>query len=81
MPIAASSRGQILIRGQRHPIAGRVSMDYVTVDVGDAPVEIGDEAIVFGEGQGARLPVEDAAAAADTRTRSRACSPISEHNR
>ena len=41
-------------------------MDFIGVDVGDAPVEIGDEAILFGAGQGTRLPVEEAAAAADT---------------
>jgi alanine racemase len=41
-------------------------MDFVGVDVGDEPVEIGDEAILFGEGQGTRLPVEEAAEAAGT---------------
>jgi alanine racemase len=49
------------------PIAGRVSMDFITVDVGDAPVEIGADVIVFGGAQGdAVLSVEDAAAAAQT---------------
>jgi alanine racemase len=41
-------------------------MDYVTVDVGEGPVEVGDEVILFGEGAEGRLPVEEAAAAADT---------------
>jgi alanine racemase len=66
IPIATSNRGQVILAGDRHPIVGRVSMDYVTVDVGDAEVAVGDEAIVFGEGQGARLPVEEAAEAAGT---------------
>jgi len=49
------------------PIAGRVSMDFTTVDVGDAPVEIGAEAILFGGAQGgAVLTVEEAAEAAQT---------------
>ena len=65
VPVASSNRGSVLLRGQRRPIVGRVSMDFVGVDVGDAPVEIGEEAILFGEGQGTRLPVEEAAAAAD----------------
>jgi alanine racemase len=66
VPIAASNRGSVLIRGRRLPMIGRVSMDYVTVDAGDAPVEIGDEVILFGEGEAGRLPVEEAAAAAGT---------------
>jgi alanine racemase len=49
------------------PIAGQVSMNFTTVDVGDSPVEIGDEVILFGEGQGDEcLTVEEAADAAGT---------------
>ena len=72
VPVAASNRGQVLIAGQRLPIVGRVSMDFIGVDVGDAPVALGDEATLFGEApQGApgperRLPVEEAAEAAGT---------------
>jgi alanine racemase len=66
VPVAASNRGSAMIDGRRHPIVGRVSMDFVTLDVGDAPVEIGDEAILFGEGAAGRLPVEEAAEAAQT---------------
>ncbi len=66
VPIAASNRGSVLIRGRRLPMIGRVSMDYVTVDAGDAPVEIGDDAILFGGDDAGRLPVEEAAAAAGT---------------
>jgi len=62
VPVAASNRGQVLIAGRRHPIVGRVSMDYISVDVGETPVGIGDEAIVLGDG----LRVEEAAAAAGT---------------
>jgi alanine racemase len=41
-------------------------MDFVGVDVGEAPVEIGDEAILFGPAEQGVLPVEEAAAAAGT---------------
>ena len=41
-------------------------MDFVSVDLGGEPAEIGDEAVLFGEAQGARLPVEEAAASAGT---------------
>ncbi len=66
VPISASNRGSVCIRGQRFPIAGRVSMDYLGVDVGDAPVEPGDEVVVFGGSGDMYLPVEEAAEAAGT---------------
>jgi alanine racemase len=66
VPVATSGRGEVLIRGRRFPIAGRVSMDYVGVDVGDAPVAPGDAALLFGVCAEGALPVEDAAAAAGT---------------
>jgi alanine racemase len=48
-----SNRGQVLVRGQKAPIAGRVSMDQTTVDVSGVPgVEIGDEVALLGS-QGA----------------------------
>jgi alanine racemase len=44
-----SNRGSVLIRGQRAPIAGRVSMDQTIVDVtGLGGVEIGDEVVLIG---------------------------------
>jgi alanine racemase len=66
LPIAISNRGQVWLRGRRLPMVGRVSMDYVGIDAGDAPVEIGDRAIVFGGAAEGALPVEEAAAAAQT---------------
>ncbi len=63
VPWSTGGRGRVWIGGRLHPIVGRVSMDYISVEVGTHPVEIGDEAVVFGEG---RLSVEDAAAAAGT---------------
>ena len=48
-----SNNHEVLIRGERHPLVGRVTMDQVVVDVGDAPVEEGDEAVLFGrQGKG-----------------------------
>ncbi len=40
--------GEVLVRGARHPIAGTVTMDQLMVDVGDAPVEVGDEVVLLG---------------------------------
>jgi alanine racemase len=63
-----AGRGEVLISGRRCPIAGRVSMDLTEVDVTDLPVPParGDEAVFFGTQSGARLGVEEVAAAADT---------------
>jgi alanine racemase len=69
LPISASGRGSVWLAGARRPIAGRVSMDYVGVEIGDAPVAIGDVATVFGSevaGGPVVLPVEEAAQSAGT---------------
>jgi alanine racemase len=44
-----SNRGQVLVRGEKAPIAGRVSMDQTVVDVTGIPgVAIGDEVVLLG---------------------------------
>jgi alanine racemase len=60
----ASNRAEVWIRGQRAPVVGRVSMNLVTVDVTDVPdVEVGDEVILFGAGQGeGQITADDLAA-------------------
>ena len=53
----------LLLRGERVPLVGRVSMDMVTVDLTDLPeATVGDLVTLWGEG----LPVEEIAAAAGT---------------
>ena len=66
VPISTSNRGTVCIRGQRLPIVGRVSMDFITVEVGDATVELGDEAVIFGGSGAMHRAVEEAAADAGT---------------
>jgi alanine racemase len=68
IPRAAAGRGAtVYLAGAARPIVGRVSMDYVGVDVGDAPVAVGQVGTVFGRSpDGVRVPVEDFASAADT---------------
>jgi len=47
---ALSNRGDVLIGGKRCAVVGRVSMNWITVDVGpDADVKVGDEAVLIGE--------------------------------
>lgn len=43
-----TSGGAALVRGQRCAIAGTVTMDQLMLDVGDIPVEVGDEVVLLG---------------------------------
>lgn len=62
-PRLAPSGTPVLVKGQRAPLAGRVSMDMITVDVTDLPdVQVGDEVTLWGEG----LPVGEVATHAGT---------------
>lgn len=49
IPRAASGVAEVSIGGVRHRIAGRVAMDQFVVDVGDAPVAVGDEVVLWGD--------------------------------
>jgi alanine racemase len=44
----AEAGGEVLVHGRRCPIAGTVTMDQLMVDVGDLPVERGDEVVLLG---------------------------------
>jgi alanine racemase len=61
-----SNRGQVLIRGRRYPVVGRVSMDLTLVNVGSAKVEVGDEVILIGEQDGQVISADELAALEDT---------------
>lgn len=57
-----SNRGSVLIRGQRAPIAGRVSMDHTTVDVTYIPgVSIDDEVALIGTQGSEQITASDLA--------------------
>lgn len=59
-----SSRGHVLVRGKRAPVAGRICMDQCVVDVGHIPgVVPGDEAVLMGA-QGDEIISADEIAAA-----------------
>lgn len=49
VPRQASGSGPVVIGGRRHTVAGRIAMDQFVVDVGDTPVAVGDEAVLFGD--------------------------------
>jgi alanine racemase len=58
---AASGRAEVLIRGHRYPVAGTVTMDQITVDCADDPVEPGDEVVLFGRQGEEEIRVEELA--------------------
>jgi alanine racemase len=67
LPRAASNRAQVLVRGRRCPVLGRVTMDQTVVDVTDVPgVESGDEVVLVGRQQGAEISLAEFSRWADT---------------
>jgi len=57
-----SSRGHMLVGGERAPIAGRVCMDLTMLDVGDiAGVKLGDEVVVLGKQKDAEISADEIA--------------------
>lgn len=62
-PRAHANHGWVLVRGVRRPIVGAVSMDGITVDLGDLhDVTYGDEFVLIGEQMRARIDVDEVAA-------------------
>jgi alanine racemase len=62
---ALSGRAEALIRGERRPLLGRVTMD-ASVFGADGSVEVGDEVVLIGEQDGGRVTAEDLALWAGT---------------
>ncbi|KAA1422311.1 alanine racemase [Mumia zhuanghuii] len=63
---AASNAASAWVNGTLVPIAGRVCMDQVVLDLGDLAAERGDEVVLFGAGTRGEPIAEDWAAAAGT---------------
>jgi alanine racemase len=67
LPRQLSNRGTVLITGKRYTIAGRVTMDYIMVDVGPNPViAVGDEAVVIGDQETESISPDEVARLCDT---------------
>lgn len=67
LPRAAGAAARVLVGGVPCPLAGRVSMDAMAVDVTGVPgVEVGDEVVLIGAQGGAEVTVEQLAAASGT---------------
>jgi alanine racemase len=62
-----SNRGQVLIRGRRVPVIGRVCMDMTMVDVTALPeVRVGDEAVLIGRQGEEEITADEVAEAQGT---------------
>jgi alanine racemase len=66
LPRPASGRAEVLVRGVRRPLVGRISMDQVVVDLGARGVEPGEIVTVFGPGTDGEPTVAEWAAWAGT---------------
>jgi alanine racemase len=62
-----TNRGEVLVGGRRHPMAGTISMDNVTIDLGpETDVEPGAPAVLIGRQGDERILAEDVARQLDT---------------
>ncbi len=62
-----SNKGIVLVGGQRVPVIGRVSMNFVAVDLGSAsPAKPGDEAVLIGTQESASIWADELALRCDT---------------
>ncbi|MWJ47344.1 alanine racemase [Clavibacter michiganensis] len=66
IPRIAAPRASVLLNGRRFPVAGRIAMDQLVLDVGDLPVEVGDTAVILGPGDRGEPTAEEWAGWAET---------------
>jgi alanine racemase len=67
LPRAASNRGEVLIRGRRCRVLGRVTMDQTVVDVSEVPgVACGDDVVMVGRQGDDEISLAEFSRAADT---------------
>lgn len=66
-PRLASNRGHVLVKGQKAPIVGRISMDLMAIDVTDIQdVQLYDDVTLIGQDGNEVIRAEDVASWAET---------------
>ncbi len=65
-PRNLSGKGPVLLGGKRFSVSGRVCMDQIMVDVGDAAVKVGDEAVLIGAQGKDKITTEELAGLSGT---------------
>ncbi|MCD6574771.1 alanine racemase [Candidatus Aerophobetes bacterium] len=64
---ALSNRGQVLIKGKRAPVVGKICMNITLIDVSHIPgVKVGDEVVLFGEQGNNAISVDEIASIVNT---------------
>ncbi len=66
VPRSLSSVGEVLVGGKRAKILGRVSMDMIAIDVTGFDTKQGDEVVLIGAEEGARVSADEWAEKAGT---------------
>lgn len=56
-----TNTGEVIIHGKHYPMVGRVTMDHIMINVGNDPVNPGDEVIIWGEGSQGVIELLDVA--------------------
>ena len=61
-PRLLSDTGEVLVKGRRAPIIGRICMDLCMIDVTNIPgVQVGEEVVLWGRQEGKNISVEEIA--------------------
>ena len=63
---ALSEKAEVLIKGEQYPLVGKICMDQCMVEVGDAPVQVGDEVVLIGQQGAKQITVDQVASWLDT---------------
>jgi alanine racemase len=63
---ALSNRAEVLIRGERHAVAGRVCMDQIMVNIGQGTAYYRDEVVLLGRQGGEEITADELAGWAGT---------------
>lgn len=66
LPRSASGRAEVSIGGKRYQIKSQVAMDQFVLDVGNDPIQVGDEVVLFGDATQGVPSADDLASAAGT---------------
>lgn len=61
-----SNKGEVLIRGRRYPVIGRVCMDQTVISVGQGEAYRGDEVVIIGSQGQESIDADEIAAKLDT---------------
>lgn len=65
-PWSLSNKAEVLIGGKRFPVAGRVTMDMIVIDLGFSDVHVGDEVVLLGRQGDDQITADELAGLAGT---------------